>query len=215
MNVTTAILGESGTGKSASMRNLDPATTLLIQTVRKPLPFRSSDWKLLSTDCKDGNVLVSRDYAYIQKAALGSRRDIVVIDDFQYLMFGEMMDRASETGYQKFTDLASHVWSLITNLNQAVGNKRIYFMCHTEQTESGGTRMKTAGKMLQEKLTVEGLFTIVMKTQVFNGQYQFTTRNNGSDTTKTPIGLFDSDAIDNDLASVDAAIAAYYGTTQE
>jgi hypothetical protein len=211
MYVTTAILGESGTGKSASMRNLDPAETLLIQTVRKPLPFKSKNWKLLSTESKDGNVIVSRDHSQILKAALHTRRSIVVIDDFQYLMFGEMMDRASETGYQKFTDMAAHVWSLITELNQAAGDKRIYFMCHTENTESGGVRMKTVGKMLQEKLTVEGLFTIVMNTQVFNGHYQFTTRNSGSNTVKTPLGLFDDEVIDNDLASVDAAISAYYG----
>lgn len=211
MNVTTAILGESGTGKSASMRNLDPANTLLIQTVRKPLPFRSSNWRLITGDSRNGNVLVCRDHSYMQKAALGTRRPIVVIDDFQYLMFGEMMDRAAETGYQKFTDMAAHVWDLITTLNQADGNKRIYFMCHTEETDSGGVRMKTVGRMLQEKLTVEGLFTIVMRTHVFNGNYIFSTRNNGSDTVKTPIGLFDSDTIDNDLASIDAAIADYYG----
>jgi hypothetical protein len=211
MYVTTAILGESGTGKSASMRNLDPAETLLIQTVRKPLPFKSKNWKLLSTESKDGNVIVSRDHNQILKAALHTRRPVVIIDDFQYLMFGEMMDRSSETGYQKFTDMAAHVWSLITELNQAAGEKRIYFMCHTEATEAGGVRMKTVGKMLHEKLTVEGLFTIVMKTQVFNGHYQFTTRNNGSDPVKTPLGLFEEDVIDNDLASVDAAISAYYG----
>lgn len=211
MNVTAAIVGESGTGKSASMRNLNPADTFLIQTVRKPLPFKSNHWKLLSTANKDGNVIVTRDHAQILKAAQQTRRSIVVIDDFQYLMFGEMMDRSSETGYQKFTDMAAHVWSLITTLNQAEGNKRIYFMCHTEEKESGGVRMKTAGKMLHEKLTVEGLFTIVMKTQVFNGHYQFTTRNSGNDPVKTPLGLFEDEVIDNDLAAVDAAITAYYG----
>jgi hypothetical protein len=177
MNVTTAILGESGTGKSASMRNLDPANTLLIQTVRKPLPFRSANWKLLSKDCPSGNVIVSRNSAQILSACLKTKRPVIVVDDFQYMMFGEMMDRSSETGYQKFTDMAAHVWTLITELNQAEGDKRIYFMCHTETSETGAVRMKTAGKMLQEKLTVEGLFTIVMKTQVFNGHYQFTTRN--------------------------------------
>ena len=211
MNVTTAIIGESGTGKSASMRNLDPANTLLIQTVRKPLPFKSKNWKLLSAENKDGNVLVTRDHAQILRAALHTRRPVVVIDDFQYLMFGEMMDRSSETGYQKFTDMAAHVWSLITELNQADGDKRIYFMCHSEEKESGGIRIKTVGKMLHEKLTVEGLFTIVMKTQVFNGHYQFTTKNNGSDPVKTPIGLFEDETIDNDLSAVDAAISAYYG----
>lgn len=210
MSYPVLILGESGTGKSASMRNLNPENALLIQSVRKPLPFRN-DWKLVSTENKSGNVIVSRDYDSVRKWILNTRRDVVIVDDFQYLMFGEMMDRANDTGFQKFTDMASHVWSLINDVTNDAKNKRVYFLSHTETADDGKTRMKTVGKLLSEKLTVEGLFTIVLRTRVFNGTYQFTTQNNGNDTVKSPIGLFETSEIDNDLAAIDAAIVEYYG----
>ena len=210
MSLPILILGESGTGKSASMRNLDPARTLLIQSVRKPLPFRNQ-WKPLGNDSQNGNVIVSRDYDKIKKWVLNTRRDIIVVDDFQYLMFGEMMDRAGDPGFQKFTDMASHVWSLLSDITNDAGNKRVYFLSHTETADDGKTRMKTVGKLLSEKLTIEGLFTIVLRTHVFNGHYQFSTQNNGHDTVKSPLGLFESSEIDNDLAAVDAAIVDYYG----
>ena len=210
MSLPILILGESGTGKSASMRNLDPARTLLIQSVRKPLPFRNQ-WKPLGNDSQNGNVIVSRDYDKIKKWVLNTRRDIVVVDDFQYLMFGEMMDRAGDTGFQKFTDMASHVWSLMSDITNDAGNKRVYFLSHTETTDAGQTRMKTVGKLLQEKLTVEGLFTIVLRSDVFNGSYRFSTHNSGADTVKSPLGMFAEDFIDNDLAAIDAEIVSYYG----
>ena len=210
MSYPVLILGESGTGKSASMRNLNADNTLLIQSVRKPLPFRN-DWKTLSTENKNGNVIVSRDYDSVKKWILNTRREIIVVDDFQYLMFGEMMDRANDTGFQKFTDMASHVWSLINDVTDDAKNKRVYFLSHTETADDGKTRMKTVGKLLSEKLTVEGLFTIVLRTRVFNGSYQLSTQNNGNDTVKSPIGLFGATEIDNDLASIDAEIVEYYG----
>lgn len=210
MSYPVLILGESGTGKSASMRNLNADNTLLIQSVRKPLPFRN-DWKMLSTENKGGNVIVSRDYESVKKWILNTRREIIIVDDFQYLMFGEMMDRANDTGFQKFTDMASHVWSLINDVTNDAKNKRVYFLSHTETADDGKTRMKTVGKLLSEKLTVEGLFTIVLRTRVFNGIYQLTTQNSGNDTVKSPIGLFETSEIDNDLAAIDAAIVEYYG----
>lgn len=210
MSYPVLILGESGTGKSASMRNLKAEDALLIQSVRKPLPFRN-DWKLVSTENKGGNVIVSRDYESVRKWILNTRRDVVIVDDFQYLMFGEMMDRANDTGFQKFTDMASHVWSLINDVTNDAKNKRVYFLSHTETADDGKTRMKTVGKLLSEKLTVEGLFTIVLRTRVFNGIYQLTTQNSGSDTVKSPIGLFEASEIDNDLSAIDAAIVEYYG----
>lgn len=210
MSIPVLILGESGTGKTASLRNLTPDQTLLIQAVKKPLPFRNN-WNPLCNEHKDGNIIVSREYSKILKWTLGTKRQIVVIDDFQYLMFGEMMDRSSEIGYQKFTDMAANVWNVLNEITNDGSNKRVYFLSHTETADDGKTRMKTVGKMLSEKLTVEGLFTIVLRTRVFNGLYQFTTQNNGADTVKSPLGLFDETEIDNDLSTIDKAIVDYYG----
>lgn len=210
MSIPVLVLGESGTGKSASMRNLDSDNTLLIQSVRKPLPFRNT-WQPLSTETRGGNVIVSRDYSSIRKWVAGTRREVIVIDDFQYLMFGEMMDRVSDKGFEKFTDMAAHVWNLINEITNDGSNKRVYFLSHTETAEDGKTRMKTVGKLLSEKLTIEGLFTIVLRTRVFNGAYQFSTQNSGSDTVKSPLGLFGEPDIDNDLATIDRLIVDYYG----
>lgn len=210
MSYPILILGESGTGKSTAMRNLDAGNTLLIQSVRKPLPFRNS-WKLFGDQHKDGNIIVSREYERIRKWVLGTKRQVVIVDDFQYCMFGEMMDKAGDTGYQKFTDMASHVWALLNDITNDGSDKRVYFLSHTETAEDGKTRMKTVGKLLSEKLTVEGLFTIVLRTAVFNGNYRFTTQNSGNDTVKSPLGMFEESEIDNDISAVDACIVDYYG----
>ena len=93
-------------------------------------------------------------------------------------------------------------------------HKRVYFLSHTDTDESGRTRAKTIGKLLNEKITVEGLLTIVLRTAVINGSYVFSTRNSGADTVKTPMDMFVDEHIPNDLAAVDAAIVAYYGLTQ-
>ena len=88
--------------------------------------------------------------------------------------------------------------------------KRIYIMAHTDTGDDGVTRIKTIGKLLNEKITLEGLLTMVLRTHVEGGQFQFSTRNNGRDTVKTPLGMFDSDYIDNDLAAVDSAVCEFY-----
>lgn len=211
MSVATMILGQSGTGKSASMRNMDPAQTLLIQVIPKPLPFRNKAWK----PAKDGgNVWVESNSETIVKGMRKTQKDVIVIDDIQYLLATEFMQRAHETGYSKFTEMALHYYNVLTAATSLEPHKRVYLLSHTDTSESGQIKAKTIGKLLDEKITVEGLVTIVMRTQVINGQYVFSTRNNGSDTCKTPIGLFDSEHIDNDLAAVDAAITAYYELSQ-
>lgn len=211
MSTSTLILGHSGSGKSASMRNLDPAATLLIQAVRKPLPFRSSAWRYFDKEtAKDGNVFVTDSSDQIIALARKTRRKIIVIDDVQYVMANEFMRRSDERGFDKFTDIGKHMWEIIMSMNALDADVRIYFLSHTQENDQGKTSMKTIGKMLDEKITLEGLFTIVLRTELQDGEYQFRTRNSGSDTTKAPIGMFDTDRIDNDLAAVDAAIVDYY-----
>ena len=207
MSIATMILGTSGTGKSASLRNMNPADTLLIQTIPKPLPFRSNDWKPV----KDGgNVIVSALSETIISAMHKTSRPIVVIDDFQYLLAVEFMARASETGYGKFTEMAKHYFDVLTAAANLAPEKRVYLLSHTDMAESGQVKAKTIGKLLDEKITVEGLVTIVLRTHVINGQYVFSTHNNGQDTVKTPMGMFEAEHIPNDLAEVDKAIVEYY-----
>ncbi len=210
MSIATLILGESGSGKSASLRNLDPAGTLLIQAVRKPLPFRAQGWGYISKENPTGNILVSDNsdqiIAYLRK----TQRKVIVIDDYQYVLANEYMRRTAETGYQKFTDIAKHTWELLSAASDLAPDVRVYLLSHTETDDRGVTRIKTIGKMLNEKITIEGLVTIVLRTLVIDQQYQFSTRNNGADTTKSPMGLFDDERIPNDLEAVDVAICRYY-----
>ncbi len=216
MSIACMILGQSGTGKTASLRNLDPAHTLLIQPVKKPLPFRSSGWSYFDKDkAPSGNVFVTDQAAQIIKLMRGTKRQIIVLDDFQYILANEFMRRVldKETGnaaFAKYNEIARNAWDILMAASQLADNKRVYILGHTQEDENGRTKAKTIGKLLDEKITLEGLLTIVLRTAVINGQYLFTTQNSGLDTVKTPLGLFDSDQIDNDLAAVDAAIFSYY-----
>jgi len=209
MSIATLILGQSGTGKSTSMRNLNPADVLLIQAIKKPLPFRSAGWQPLTKE--GGNVYVCDKAENICKIIEKTQKSIIVIDDFQYIMANEFMRRTAEKGYDKFTDIGRAAWDIFNAATGAADHKRVYILSHTEQNESGTTKIKTIGKMLDEKITLEGMVTICLKTVVTNGVYEFSTQNSGSDTVKSPLGLFESERIDNDLAAVDAAIVEYYG----
>lgn len=214
MSIATLILGQSGTGKSTSLRNLNPADVLLIQAIKKPLPFRAKEWQPLTKD--GGSIVVTDSSATICDRITRSKRPIVIVDDFQYIMANEFMRRVldKETGNQafaKYNEIARNIWDILNAASNAADEKRVYILSHTEQNEAGLTKIKTIGKLLDEKITVEGMVTICLKTVVTNGVYEFSTQNSGSDTVKSPIGLFESERIDNDLAAVDAAIVEYYG----
>lgn len=210
MSKATMILGESGTGKSASLRNMIPAETLLIQSIKKPLPFRSKEWKYLCKEEPTGNILVTDQSDSIIAAMTKTKRKIIVLDDFQYILANEYMRRSSETGFTKFTEIGRHAWDILNAAANLPDDVRVYILAHTETNDLGKVKAKTIGKMLDEKITIEGMVTIVLRTAVINGKYIFTTQNNGSDTVKSPIGLFETEHIDNDLKAVDDAIQAYY-----
>lgn len=211
MSIATLILGESGTGKSTSLRNMDPKETLLIKTIEKPLPFKAKDWKPVS---EGGNTLVLKDSAQIVTAMKKTTRPIVVVDDFQYLMATEFMARAFEKGYDKWNEMASHYYDVFTAASALDNHKRVYLLSHTDTNENGLIRAKTLGKLLNDKLTVEGYFTLVFRTLVINGRNVFSTKNSGNDTVKTAMGLFADEHIDNDLKAVDEAIVNYYELNQ-
>ena len=210
MSIPILVLGESGTGKSASMMGLDKDKTLLIQAVSKPLPFKS-DWVKWSKEDSSGQIIVTDKHNFIVGAIKNAQswgKKIVIIDDFQYVMANEFMRRSSEKGYEKFTEIAKHAWEIVMAAQDA-GNVRVYFLSHSETTE-GKTKAKTIGKLLDEKITLEGLFTVVLKTAVTEDGYFFDTKNSGSDTVKAPMGMFEN-RIKNDLSYVDQLITEYYG----
>ena len=210
MSIATMILGQSGTGKTTSLRNMKPEETLLIQVIPKPLPFKGK-WHSV----KDGgNIYVSDNWEHICNAMKKTTRNIIVIDDLQYLLANEFMTRAHEKGYEKFTEMARHYYDVIVAATNLPDSKRVYLLSHTDVSDQGQVKAKTIGKLLDEKITIEGLLTIVLRTHVINGQYVFSTKNNGSDTVKSPIGLFDSEHIENDLLAVDKAITEYYDLKQ-
>ena len=204
MGVPVLILGESGSGKSASMRNFKPGEIGIINVSGKPLPFRNN-LKTVNTD----------NYEDIVKTIIAAKAKALVIDDAQYLMANEFMRTAKVTGYQKFTDLALNFWKLIqVVINNLPPDKIVYFLAHVERDANGNEKMKTIGKLLDEKITIEGLFTIVLKTVVQDRHYQFATQTNGQDTVKTPMGMFDDLLIENDLKMVDSTIREYYGISE-
>lgn len=212
MSIATLVIGESGTGKTTALRNLDPVDTMLIQSVRKPLPFRAASWAYFDKDrARTGNIFVTDKAPDIIGLMQRTARKVIVIDDFQYVLVNEYMRRSEEKGYDKFADIGRHAWDILTAAISLGPQVRVYILGHSQSDEFGRTRVKTIGRLLDEKINVEGMFSIVLKTVVSNGVYQFTTRNSGSDTVKTPMGLFDTDAIDNDLAAVDRAIVEFYG----
>lgn len=180
----------------------------MIQMVQKPLPFKSKEWKPVTKD--GGNILVTSDSDFVVNAMKRTSRPIIVIDDLQYLLATEFMNRAHEKGYDKFTEMARHYYDVVMAATQLPDNKRVYLLSHTDTSDTGQTKAKTIGKLLDEKITIEGLLTIVLRTHVINGQYVFSTKNNGSDTVKTPMSMFESEFIENDLLAVDNAIKEYY-----
>ena len=200
MGIPVMILGESASGKSSSLRNFAPDDVGVFNIAGKRLPFRNA--LPVANNPSYGTII-----ATLEKA----NKKAYVIDDSQYLLCFEMFDRAKEVGYQKFTDMAQHFYSLIqTILRKTPDDVIVYFLHHTELTADGKRKAKTIGKMLDEKLTVEGLFTIVLLCETDGERHWFTTQSDGTTTAKSPIGMFAEREIDNDLKAVDTAIREYY-----
>lgn len=200
MGIPVLIMGESGSGKTASLRNFGKGEIGIFNVAGKPLPFKGNLPKL------DGGTSES-----IMNSLKDAKVKCIVIDDSQYLMAFELFDRAKEVGYQKFTDIALNFRNLIQYvIKKMPSNAIVYFLHHTEQTEFGKIKAKTSGKMLDNQLTLEGLFTIVLMAKTDGKRYWFETQSNGFTTCKSPMDMFDSLEIDNDLKAVDNIIREYY-----
>ena len=217
MGTPVLILGDSGSGKSTSMMNLDASRTFLIQAINKRLPFpkpESKGWIRRSEASPTGNVIVTDNYDQITQmihgAASSGKFDRIIVDDAQYLMANDFMRRAMETGFTKFTSMAVSFNNLFHAAMDCAGDTRVYFLAHTDLDANGKTKMKTIGKLLDEKITLEGLFSFVIGCSEKDGKHVFKVRGTSYDTFKTPIGMFETDEIQNDLQLVESALIEYY-----
>ncbi|MGN0194417.1 MAG: AAA family ATPase [Pseudoramibacter sp.] len=204
MSIPVLIIGQSGTGKSTSMRNFSPDEIELINVEGKQLPFRSK-LKPLNTDS----------YREICKAMKATKKKTVVIDDAGYLITNSFMRGHSAGGggnsvFLLYNQLADNFWKLIGFSKALEPDKIVYFMMHEDKKDDGTVKPKTIGKLLDEKVCLEGMFTIVLRSAFEDGKYIFHTNTDGFDVCKTPIGMFETPNIDNDLKMVDGKIREYY-----
>lgn len=223
---TIAIVGESGTGKSTSLRNLNPEETFIISTTGKPLPFRA--WKKKYIPIKiegknvSGNYYVSSKWDQILKILqivdkMMPNIKQVIIDDFQYVLSYEFVDRATEVGYTKFSELAQHAMEILRYSEKMREDCKMIFLTHSENVGDNVNPkfvIKTVGKLLSEKVTLEGLFTYIFFTKVSEGdsgkmEYKLVTNNNGTCVAKTSFGMFEDLEIDNDLEDIIKVIDEY------
>lgn len=199
MGIPVLVLGESGSGKSCSLRNFDEKDVVIYNIAGKPLPFKK---KLNKAD----NVTYSQIKTNMKKGNFKT----YVIDDSQYLMAFESFDHAKETGYGKYTNMALNFRNLIDFIiKETPADCIVYMLHHTELAENGKLKAKTLGKMLDNQLTVEGLFSIVLLCQVEGSEHFFITNSDGSNPAKSPMDMFEL-KIDNDLKMVDDQIREYY-----
>lgn len=197
------IMGESGTGKSTSLRNCDPATTAVVNPVGKPLPFKNH-FELLN------NVTDASKITRYMKEQAASGKKLLVVDDFQYILAVPYMNRIKETGWDKYNDFGANYFEIIDVCKNLPDDVVVAYMTHLETLDNGLTTVKLIGKLLREKITIEGLFTVVLRTGVNEGKYYFYTQNSGKDTVKSPLGMFPAYAIDNDLNYVADKMRNFY-----
>jgi hypothetical protein len=204
MAIPVLIIGKSGSGKSASMMNLKPEDVALISVLGKPLPFKGKF-----------DQYVTDDSAKIIGAIKMTTRNIVVVDDAGYVMTNMFMRDHAATGggnsvFSLYNSIGDKFWNIIESVRDLPEDKRVYFIMHEEQNDFGSIRPKTIGKMIDEKVCLEGMFTICLRCIVSNGKHIFRTKSDGLDVAKSPIGMFKDEEIPNDLAEVDKAICEYY-----
>jgi hypothetical protein len=199
VGIPVMVLGPSSSGKTSSLRNFEPDEVGIFNVAGKPLPFR-----------KKLPVVNNATYGTILKVLSNPGLKKYVIDDSQYLMAFESFDHAKEVGYAKFTNMALNFYNLIHFIvTRTPDDLIVYFLHHTELSEDGRIKAKTLGKMLDNQLTLEGLFSIVLLCQVEGTEHFFITNSDGTSPAKSPMEMFEM-RIDNDLAFVDKTIREYY-----
>ncbi len=203
------ILGSSGTGKSTSIRNLNPDETFIIKAVEKQLPFKKSETlynsenKNIFTTQKINSVL-----SMLDRIEKNSKVKTLIIDDFNYLLTFGYKEKAKEVGYQKFETLAFGIIDIFEKIDKMRKDLIVYVIAHTQKDADGKLSMKTIGRFLDEKVVVEGLFSMVVLALGSEADYKFTV--NGIDPAKTPMEMFETDEIENDLTLINKAIKEYF-----
>ena len=205
MGIPILIVGKSGSGKSASLRNFKNDEIGLINVSKKPLPFRGSFDSTLSSD----------DYPTIMKALKQTSKKSVVIDDSGYLIVNQFMKGHSSAGsgnaiFGFYNKVGDSFWNLIELVKTLPDDKIVYFIMHEDKNEFGDIKPKTIGKILDEKVCLEGMFTVVLRAYKDDKKYVFKTQSDGFDVCKSPIGMFGTNEIDNDLKLVDGTIRGYW-----
>lgn len=205
MATCVMLVGKSGSGKSSSMRNFTHDELALINVNKKPLPFKG----------KFDSTLESTQYEQIMKAIGQTQKKAIVIDDAGYLITSQFMKGHRESKgnsvFELYNSLADNFYTLIKFcLERVEDDKVVYFVMHEDKNDFGEIKPKTIGKLLDEKVCIEGLFTIVLRAECADGRYIFHTKTDGLDVTKTPLGMFDDEVIDNDLKEVDNKIREFY-----
>ena len=204
MAIPVLIIGKSGSGKSASLRNFKPEEVGVINVMGKPLPFKGAI-----------KTAKSSDYDTIAAWLKGSAAPSIVIDDAGYLITDYFMTRHANVGggnavFQLYNELADKFYSLIVSIQHLPADKIVYLMMHEDENENGNIKPKTIGRLLDEKVNVEGLFTIVLRCIGDQNKHIFVTQTSGFDVAKSPMGMFEELEIDNDLKMVDTTIREYY-----
>ena len=202
MGVPVLILGKSASGKTYSIKGFDPSVPGIFSVEKGRLPFKG-----------DYKVKTRATYKDINSIFKDPKKKVYIIDDSQYLLVNELFDRAKEVGYQKYTDMAVAFRNLVHNVNYLLPDDVIvYFLHHTEtDPNTGEVKAKTVGKMIDQYLTLEGCFDIVLLAETDNDGHHFVTQSDGMTTAKSPEGMFSSLKIPNDLGAVDKAIREYWG----
>jgi hypothetical protein len=198
-SVPVLLIGQSGSGKSTSLRNFKGDEVAVVNVLGKPLPFKS--------DIKAGKC---DDYAKILNAIAHTDKKTIVIDDANYLITNEFMNKSSVKGFDKYNEMGNNFFNLINGIKNIEGGKTVYLIMHEDTDENGNVKPKTIGKLLDDKVNIQGMFTICIRSMFDNGNYIFRLKTNGQDCVKTPFGMFENDTMENDLKAFDEVVREYY-----
>ena len=198
-SVPILLIGQSGSGKSTSLRNFTREEVAVVNVLGKPLPFKTD---IKAPKCDDYNAIL--------KAIAETKKKTIVIDDSNYLITNEFMNKSSVKGFDKYNEMGNNFFNLINGIKNIEGGKTVYLIMHEDTDENGNIKPKTIGKLLDDKVNIQGMFTICIRSMYDNGNYIFRLKTNGQDCVKTPFGMFETETMENDLKQFDKIVREYY-----